>query len=687
MQKKVIMKSNDAKDCGVCSMYSIIRHYDGFVSLETIRDDTKTNRMGTSAFHIIEAFKKYGFDAYGTKIAKEKFLESDFPMPAIVHVVLENGLNHFMVLYEKNNNKVLLMDPSSGKKWLDVEDFLWIWSEVILIVYPKEQILTLEKNTSFFKQIFFSLEKEKKMFLKLIWGNIILFILTVAFSFFLKITLGYSFHPLFQKVLVGFFGMILFLKLVLEKTQVNGFIEFRKKLAIKESYSFFNHLVSIPLRKYVSRNTSDYFTRFWETYSFKSFFTDVLSTTLTEFVWFVISCIILFFLNPHFLSLILFVCTIYLFLFFPLQHKAIKSEQMLIEEKTNFNENLLEHLHLVKSNHYLNTSESFLQVIEENLIQYARADLKAEKVISSYHYYKNALKSILEFCMNCYAIYLIMNQKLELIEFMLIIVIINYILSSFDRIMLLIPKWGYYKDLFQKSLDLKNISEESTKGLQEFQNGTITFQNISFTYNDYHYILYDFNLTIAKNSHILLVGKSGCGKSTLCKILNRSLELQQGNILIGDKNLLDINLNTIKNKIGYLSQKESLFSGTIKENILFYRPYMENRFIKVCEICDLEDVVKNKPLRYETTITSNENNLSGGERQRILLARLLLSNKEIYMLDEALSEVDEGLEKEIIKKMRLYLKEKTIIYVSHRSYKNFFDETIKIKECHERVSI
>ena len=128
----------------------------------------------------------------------------------------------------------------------------------------------------------------------------------------------------------------------------------------------------------------------------------------------------------------------------------------------------------------------------------------------------------------------------------------------------------------------------------------------------------------------------------------------------------------------YLSQKENLFPGTIRENILFGKKVSTEEFDAVCQICFLESIVEKKPLRYETTI--DETTLSGGEKQRVMLARTLLSGASLYLFDEALSEVDKEMEKEIIKALRLYLKDKMILYISHRNHSRLFQEVIDVGE-------
>ena len=129
---------------------------------------------------------------------------------------------------------------------------------------------------------------------------------------------------------------------------------------------------------------------------------------------------------------------------------------------------------------------------------------------------------------------------------------------------------------------------------------------------------------------------------------------------------------TIRESVVYSSQQEKLYSTTIKENILFGQP--ETNFTKVCEICNLESIVSKRALRYESKVDITK--ISGGERQRILLARALMKEASLYLLDECLSEVDEQDEIDIIKKVRKYLKGKTLIYISHKRHDDLFERSI-----------
>ena len=142
----------------------------------------------------------------------------------------------------------------------------------------------------------------------------------------------------------------------------------------------------------------------------------------------------------------------------------------------------------------------------------------------------------------------------------------------------------------------------------------------------------------------------------------------------------DYDLSAIRKDILYVGQNERLFTGTIRENIVCYREILDNDFLNVIKICKLEDTINKRPNRLEFMINASLNNLSGGERQRIILARALLKKSSIIILDEALSEVNIEMEKEIIDNIINNFSDKTIIYVSHKDVENKFNQVIDMGE-------
>ena len=221
--------------------------------------------------------------------------------------------------------------------------------------------------------------------------------------------------------------------------------------------------------------------------------------------------------------------------------------------------------------------------------------------------------------------------------------------------------------------EMIHLEEEDLKSCEEMLKPfAIKVEKLSFSYNGLEPVLKNVSLTIKAKEHVFLTAKSGHGKSTLCKLLHGEYLNYNGNIYFDKQNLKDYKLMTIRESVVYSSQQEKLYSTTIKENILFGQP--ETNFTKVCEICNLESIVSKRALRYESKVDITK--ISGGERQRILLARALMKEASLYLLDECLSEVDEQDEIDIIKKVRKYLKGKTLIYISHKRHDDLFERSI-----------
>ena len=174
----------------------------------------------------------------------------------------------------------------------------------------------------------------------------------------------------------------------------------------------------------------------------------------------------------------------------------------------------------------------------------------------------------------------------------------------------------------------------------------------------------------------MLVGSSGCGKSTILKLLKQYYKSHS--IYIKNKKLKNINL---KNSITYISQDEYLFTDTLYNNITMYKNVSDKELNKVIDICELRPIINRTNLGFNMLIEENGFNLSGGEKQRIMLARALLKNFEILIIDEGLNQVDINLERKILKNIFKKYKDKTIIVVSHRlDNLDLFDNLIRIEK-------
>ena len=217
-------------------------------------------------------------------------------------------------------------------------------------------------------------------------------------------------------------------------------------------------------------------------------------------------------------------------------------------------------------------------------------------------------------------------------------------------------------EISDKKADVNNDLAESNF---EF-NSSIEFKNFNFSYEDNNHVLEDINFTINKGETIGVVGKTGSGKTTFIKQLLRLYPIEENTLLLDDKGMERYYDYSVREKIGYAPQEYQLFSKSIKENVLFYRYDLEDRLDEVLEQADIKkDIIRFKD-GIDTLVGENGLSLSGGQKQRLGIARALLSNPEILILDDSLSAVDSNTEKAIIENIKKTREGKTNIIVAHR---------------------
>lgn len=220
-------------------------------------------------------------------------------------------------------------------------------------------------------------------------------------------------------------------------------------------------------------------------------------------------------------------------------------------------------------------------------------------------------------------------------------------------------------ELMNEPYDIVDSSQ--AKIVQKIK-GKIDFQNVSFRYdNSSDWVLKNIQLTIQPGETIAFVGMSGGGKSSLISLLPRFYDIQQGNILMDDRNVKDITIKSLRSHIGMVLQDNILFSGTVRENILLGNTRAdEEEILYAAKAANAHDFILNLPKGYDTEIGERGMKLSGGQKQRVAIARVFLKNPSILVLDEATSALDLESEHLIQESLSKLAKDRTTLIVAHR---------------------
>ena len=220
----------------------------------------------------------------------------------------------------------------------------------------------------------------------------------------------------------------------------------------------------------------------------------------------------------------------------------------------------------------------------------------------------------------------------------------------------------------KRVLEISDRKPEVNNDLAEYDfefNDSIEFKNFNFLYDDKN-VLENINFKINKGETIGIVGKTGSGKTTLIKQLLRLFPVEKGSLLLDNQGIEKYYDYSVREKMGYAPQEYQLFSKTIKDNILFYRENLEDNLEQALILSDIKKDIENFKDGINTLVGENGISLSGGQKQRLGIARAILANPDILILDDSLSAVDANTEKTIIENIKNHRQGKTNIIVSHR---------------------
>ena len=681
-----VILQDGIKDCGICCLLSIIRFYGGDVSKEYLREITNTTKEGVSFYNLIEAAKKIGFEAIGVTGKLEDIKVNN--LPCIVHFIVNKSYKHFIVLYQINKKKqtVTIMDPAKGKRTISIAEFKLLTSSNYLFLTPIKKLPKIQKRNRIYENIKTQFQKNKSILFQITLLTFSYFFLNIITSFHFKYIFEYSINYNISNNLFFISYWLCFAYLL---KNIN--ILFRNILLSKWTLIFdykttsltYKQLLLLPYLYYKNRTTGEVISRFKDLNTIRSFLSNLFCILTTDLISMLIFYTIMKKYSKN-LTKIILLPILLLSIISSVFYKKKKKQTRLIsrgEDQVNS--------YIIQGIMNVDTIKGFH--LEKRLID--KFSLQYKSFLDKIYKFKlteeihNFIKTNIEEAINIiiYGIgsFYIIKGILSLSNFILYQTFFNYFKSNFQSMLLLIEEYSSYKVALERIEDIFMINKDNFENnyfyLSYQLKGDIVFKNIDYKIGS-KILLNKLNLEIKQGEKVLLSGESGCGKSTLLKMLLRYIEVDYGHIKIDNIDINHYHLENIRTNITYVTSNEYLFTDTLKNNILLYKEYTED-FEKVCKMCFIDDIIENKMTGYDSLIEENGFNLSTGEKQRIVLARSILRKSNIYIFDEALSGIDIERERKILKKVFEYLKDKTIIVISHRfNNKNCFSRVLNMEK-------
>lgn len=660
-------------------MLMIIRYYKGNISSYQLREYSKTNRFGTTAYHIIETLKYLGFEASGLDICFEKIREEKITFPCIAHMKIGDEY-HYIVLYKINDHKqqILIADPSHKIKYISFAEFQKDYNNVLIVMHPIRKIPLYYNYRIIFKFTLQKMYTYRNYILKILLLSILITVFSIVLSFYLKFmidAISISSYSLLSKIFIVFL-IINVLKIIADYFRNQLLIYLNHHLDYDLTENVFQRILSLPYSYFKNRTTGEVISRIQDLGKVRDMISKLSLSLSIDFLLVILSSIVLMILNKRLFlgALVILSCYIIILCFF--QSKLSQGVKNIRQENSLVHSYMIECLTGIENIKGLNLIEKFGAYFNQKYKTYIRHMKNLNQLYNGEYFLKECIQSLGLLFILYGGGKLVIQGSITLGELLSFYTLLFYFLDPIRNLIDLNILLYESKHAF---IRIDEILEEKKKikGQKVDKIYQIEFHNLSYSIDDHKRTLKNINLTWKKNDFIILVGSSGSGKSTLLKILKGYYPISDEMIYINQKEYNQY--KNIGDKIAYISQNEMLYTGTLYENLKLHREVKIEDIEKVCKICCIDDFIIKDQFHY--FIEENGFNLSGGERQRIVLARALLNEFDILIIDESLNQVDVNLERKILKNIKQEYYYKMIIFVSHR-YENvdLFDSFVQLED-------
>ncbi|MCD6285161.1 MAG: ABC transporter ATP-binding protein [Anaerolineae bacterium] len=435
----------------------------------------------------------------------------------------------------------------------------------------------------------------------------------------------------------------------------------------------YRHLQRLSLRFYEDRKIGDLMSRMVnDSDMFETLIAHAIPDTVVNVLMFIGVAIILLGMSPQLTLLSLVPIPLIVFAargFTNYVRPAFRERQ---KELGDLNATLNENLSGIREIKAFTREELEAQRIGDHITKYRDSLLKALRLMATFHPFVGFSSSLGTIALIYFGGRLVLNQMLPLED---LVAFFLYLSAFYQPVRMLSGVWENVQQAMAGAERVSELLDEDPEVVERPDaivlpvraKGELTLTNVSFHYVEGQPVLQDINLPIPAGNVVALVGPTGVGKSTLASLIPRFYDVQTGSITLDGYDIRDMALNSLRRQISIVLQDVFLFHGTARENILFGKPdATEEEMVEAAKVANAHEFIQSFSDGYETIIGERGVKLSGGQKQRLAIARAVLKDAPILILDEATSSVDTQTEMLIQQALERLMVGRTTIIIAHR---------------------
>ena len=695
------------RDCGAACLAMVAKHYGMSLPITKCRELTKTDKIGTNLYGLVDGAEKIGFKAEALSGGPDELAEGiangEICFPFVAHTVSEDTMLHYVVVYGVKHGRFQIADPGKGKQRMTPEQFFSCWTGYIVTFEKTAGFQKKNETKGSFSKFFTLLKGQYRKLAAILALSLVISAIGILGSFVFQIVLDDFFSEPYaeESVDIGeveehshedesplertvealavyaknfhvIFCVLIAMYLVQAGIQLARsylIILISRKIDIRLTLSYYNHIMNLPVSSISVRQTGEYLSRFSDASTIRQAISTATLTLLMDSIMVVACGVILYLQNRRLFFVALPVVILYAAVVLIFRKPIEKSNRSVMENDARLQSYFKESIDGVETVKAACAEKQSKEKTTGKFQRFIDAIVKSSMISALQDTLAGTIELIGTVAILWLGFYMALSGQVTVGSVMTFYALLAYFTEPIKNLIGLQPTIQtafVAADRLNDILDLH--SEEIEEGGETLPViDTLAFQNVDFRYGNRELTLEDISFTISKGEKIAIVGESGSGKTTLAKLLLRFYEPERGSILLNGGDVKELDLYALRRAVAYVDQNTFLFSDTIKNNLKLGNAEATDAEIEqVCKISRADEFIGKLPLGYDTPLDENGMNLSGGQRQRLAIARALLKKPQLLILDEATSNLDTITEASIKNTISQVNSDTTCMIIAHR---------------------
>lgn len=663
----------EAAECGAAALGIILGYYGRFVPLEELRIACGVSRDGSKAVNMLQAARKYDLIATGAQGDIDTLKELEYPF------MIHWSFNHFVVIEGMDEHKVYLNDPASGRRAVFYTEFSKAFTGIILLFKPGPLFKPGGTKPNIWRSLKKRVEHAKNDLVFLILASIAVTLPGMIIPGFSKVfideILVRGLNNWLVLLLTGLF-LTAGLRAVMSWLQQTYLLNLELKLILMGSAQFLHHVLRLPLLFFDQRYAGDVLERVEANDRIATLLSGDLNNSIVGLLSMVFYAIIMFLYDWQLTLIGLFFAFCNFTILYLVGQQQQDNSRRFLQERGKLSGIEINGLQAIETLKTMGLEDRFFKT----WAGYHTKTINSQQQLALLGQILQTLPALLTGLTNViilgYGSYLIIQGQISvgtLVAFQSLLLMFNSpllgLLGVGSKLQEIQGDIARLDDALMQPEDIRyGISKSAEKGRHGGTAPTtvgLEFKNVSFGYSPLEApIIKDFNLSLKPGERVAIVGATGSGKSTLAKLACGLYQPWAGSILINDAPLETISPKRLSTLLSFVDQDVFLFEGNIRDNLTLWGHAPDADLKRAAHDAAIDDVIFNRPNHFESPVLEKGANFSGGERQRLDIARALVKNPDILILDEATASLDAVTEQNIMANLKK--QHYSLILIAHR---------------------